>query len=239
MHDRQAFLEWLDGQELPRTPIYECPYLEGRQARQLGFAAERLPSELYGALLDRGFRRSSAAFYAMECPGCRACVPLRVPTATFAPSRSQRRALRKNRDVDVELRPPEFCEESYALYRRYLAAQHPGSPQSDEREDFIDAFYRPVVDALEVRYLVGDRLIGVSLLDVGERWWSSVYHFFDPDERHRSVGVFSAVAEIGEARRRGVDHYHLGFWVQGAQTMSYKADYGPHEVLRDGEWRPS
>ncbi|MGC6489578.1 MAG: arginyltransferase [Planctomycetota bacterium] len=239
MDDHAAFLQWLDEQALPRTPLYDCPYLEGRQARQYGFAAERLPAEVYVALMDRGFRRSGAVFYAMECPGCRACVPLRVPTATFRPSRSQRRALAKNRDVTVDYRAPVYSEESFALYRRYLAHQHPGSPQSDTQEDFADAFYRPVVEALEARYFVGDRLIGVSLLDVGERAWSSVYHFFDPEERSRSVGVYSVVAEIAEAKRRGVEHYHLGFWIEGAKTMAYKADFGPHELLQGDAWRPA
>ena len=102
MQDCDAFLGWLDDQALPRTPLYDCPYLEGRQARQYGFATESLPGPLYGALMDRGFRRSGQVFYAMECPDCSACVPLRVPTATFRPSRSQRRALAKNRDVSVD-----------------------------------------------------------------------------------------------------------------------------------------
>jgi len=238
MYDRDAFLRWLDDQELPRTPEYDCPYLEGRQARQYGFAAEALPGELYDALLDRGFRRSGQVFYAMECQGCRRCVPLRVPTATFRPSKSQRRVLKRNQDVTVDYRAPEFSEEAFAVYRRYLAHQHPGSPQSSERDEFVDAFYRPVVDSLEARYFVGDRLIGVSLLDACDRSWSSVYHFFDPDEGRRSVGVFSALAEIEAARRRGVPHYHLGFWIEGAATMEYKADYGPHEVLERGRWAP-
>ena len=44
--------------------------------------------------------------------------------------------------------------------------------------------------------------------------------------------------EIEAARRRGVPHYHLGFWIEGAATMAYKADYGPHEVLLSDRWTP-
>ena len=47
----------------------------------------------------------------------------------------------------------------------------------------------------------------------------------------------AAVVEIAEAARRGVPHYYLGYWVEGARTMEYKADYRPHEVLRDGVWK--
>jgi len=236
MVDDGAFLSWLERQELPRTPPYECPYLPDRSARQFGFASETLPGELYHSLMDRGYRRSGQVFYAMDCADCRRCQPLRVPTASFRASRSQRRVLRRNHDVTVEYREPKPTEESYRLYRRYLHAQHPGSPQSDERHEFESSFYAPVVDSVEVRYLVGERLIGVSLLDVCAQSWSSVYHFFDPDERRRSIGVFSVLAEIDEARRRGVPHFYLGYWVEGAPTMQYKADYRPHEVLRGGVW---
>jgi arginine-tRNA-protein transferase len=236
MHDDGAFLSWLERQELPRTPLYDCPYLPARSARQYGFAAETLPPELYHDLMDRGYRRSGQVFYAMDCPDCRRCVPLRVATDTFRPSRSQRRVLRRNRDVTVRFGVPEFTSASFELYRRYLHAQHPGTPQSDEEHEFRASFYDRVVDTLEARYFVDERLVGVSLLDCSSRSWSSVYHFFDPDERHRSIGVHSVLVEIAEAARRGVPHYYLGFWVEGAATMHYKADYRPHELLVDGVW---
>lgn len=237
MVDDGAFLSWLERQDLPRTPLYACPYLSDRDARQYGFASESLPAELYHELMDRGYRRSGQVFYAMDCPGCRRCQPLRVPTDAFRPSRSQRRVLRRNQDLTVQFVEPRPTEESFRLYQRYLHTQHPGSPQSDEEDDYRSSFFDPVVDSLEVRYLVGDRLVGVSLLDVSSRSWSSVYHFFDPDERRRSIGVYSVLVEIAEAARRGVPHYYLGYWVEGARTMHYKADYRPHEVLRDGVWR--
>ncbi|MCK5940358.1 MAG: arginyltransferase [Planctomycetes bacterium] len=235
--DHDPFLDWLDQQELPRSPLYDCPYLPGRQARQVGFATPQLPGALYERLLDRGFRRTGEVFFTMDCPDCRACVPLRVPTASFRPSRSQRRACSRNRDVRVEFRAPACSDESYQLYRRYLQHQHPGTPQDESEQHFRETLYGAVVDSLEARYLVGDRLIGVSLLDVCSDSWSSVYHFFDPDERRRSVGVFSVVAEIDEARRRGVPFYHLGYWIEGAATMQYKANYRPHELLRGGVWK--
>jgi len=234
--DRGAFLRWLDEQQLPRSETYACPYLPDRDARQFGFRSDRFDAELYHDLMDRGFRRSGAVFYAMDCPGCRACVPLRVPVATFRPSRSQRRTLRKNADVRVEVGPPCFREESHALYLRYLRHQHPGTPADESVESFRAALYDRVVDSLEARYFVDDRLIGVSLLDVCSRSLSAVYHFFEPDERHRRIGVLSALHEIEHARQRQIPYYYLGYWIEGAPTMQYKAEYGPHELLRDGVW---
>ena len=234
--DRDPFLAWLDEQQLPRTEIYACPYLPGREARQFGFAAERLPAELYHDLMERGYRRNGAIFYGMDCPTCRACVPLRVPVDEFRPSKSQRRTRNRNRDVRVEFRRPQFERQTFELYVRYLRHQHPDTPMQECEQEFRRAFYDRVVESLEARYLVGDRLIGVSLLDACSRSLSAVYHFFEPEQRHRRIGVLSVLLEIEHARSLGVPHYHLGYWIEGAPTMHYKADYRPHEVLHDGVW---
>lgn len=239
MSDRQrAFLEWLDRQELTRTPTYDCPYLPNRQAVQFGFASEHLDAELYQALMDRGFRRSGTIFYGMECPSCNACVPLRVPVSSFRPSKSQRRTLRKNADVQVKYAEPQFRNESHALYQRYLRHQHPNTPQDESKDSFEEILYGRAVDAIEARYFLAEKLIGVSLLDVGSESLSAVYHFFDPDLRERRIGVLSALKEIQHAHSLGIPHYYLGYWVKDAKTMSYKASYGPNEILVSGKWIP-
>jgi arginyl-tRNA--protein-N-Asp/Glu arginylyltransferase len=233
---RHSLLAWLDANELPRTPPHPCPYLPDRVARERAFLAERLDGDSYHELMDRGFRRSGSMFYATDCPGCRACVPLRVPVATFRPTKSQRRAWRRNADVTVAARAPQYEPETFALYRRYLAHQHAGREQPDDEAGFREAFFAPVVDSVEVRYLLGGRLVAWSLLDVCARSLSSVYHCFDPEHARRSLGVYSVLAEIAWARDLGVPWYYLGFWIEGARTMRYKADYGPHETLHEGQW---
>lgn len=233
---QRGFLAWLDQQELARTELYDCPYLPNRQALQYGFASEALDADLYHALMDRGFRRSGQIFYGMDCPDCQACLPMRVPVATFRASKSQRRTTRKNQDVRAEFAAPTFRTDSYELYRRYLRHQHPGTPQDESEQSFRDMLYGDVVGSLEARYFVGERLIGVSLLDVCAQSLSTVYHFFEPELRERRIGVFSVLAEIEHARQFQIPYYYLGYWVKNAKTMHYKADYGPHEVLVSGHW---
>ncbi|MEO6593727.1 MAG: arginyltransferase [Planctomycetota bacterium] len=230
-------LAHIDADRLPRTPLFPCPYLPDRQARQRAFLAEHLDPELYHDLMDRGFRRSGEMFYATDCPSCEMCVPLRVPTTEFRPSKSQRRAMQKNRDVVMRVRHPELSTENFDLYGRYVQHQH-GTPATDEtRESLRASLYERVVDTVEVTYTIGDRLAAVSLLDVCSRSVSAVYHFFEPEFAARSLGVFSVLAEIEWARRIGVPHYYLGYWVEGAETMHYKANYRPHELLRVGAWQ--
>lgn len=64
-----------------------------------------------------------------------------------------------------------------------------------------------------------------------------MYHFFEPREAKRSIGVYSVLVEIELCRAKGLPWYYLGFWVKGCGTMEYKTDYGPYELLIDGKWR--
>ena len=55
----------------------------GRRASRGVPGASRCPAEVYHRFMDAGFRRSGKLVYQPVCRGCRACVPLRVPVATF------------------------------------------------------------------------------------------------------------------------------------------------------------
>lgn len=233
---REAILDWLAANPLPRTPEHPCSYLPGLQAQKEGFLADQLDAGSYQALMDRGFRRSGRLFYAMACANCRRCVPIRVPVATFTPSKSQRRAWRKNQDVTVAVDRPQFSPEKFALYQRYLRWQHPDTPPDDQDAPFREWLYQPIVDSCEVTYSLGGRVVAISIVDVSMRSVSGVYHFYEPEFAARSLGVFSVLAEIEWCRQLGVPYYYLGYWVEGAATMHYKANYRPHELLRDGRW---
>lgn len=237
MRADDELLQRLATDNLPAAS-YPCPYLPGRTARARAFAADRLPGELYHDLMDRGFRRSGRVFYAMDCDGCSQCVPLRVPVASFTPSRSQRRTWRRNQDLRIEFDTPRYERRTFELFCRYLAHQHPDTPSDTTEAGVRDELYAEVVHGIEARYLLGDQLLAVSLLDVCSRSVSAVYHFFEPAHHRRRLGVFSALAEVEFARSQGVPHYYLGYWIRDAATMRYKAEYRPHELLHDGVWQP-
>lgn len=230
-------LRHIDAGNLPRSELYPCSYLPDLQARQQAFRAEHLDPDVYHQLMDRGFRRSGDVFYAMECPTCRRCVQIRVPVADFVPSRSQRRAWRRNQDVVLRVQRPQFTEAKWELYRRYLQAQHGKADAGEGPEAFAASLYAEVVGTVEATYHLGDQLVGVTILDVCKASLSSVYHFFDPEHAARSLGVFSVLAEIEWCRQNSIPHYYLGYWIEGAPTMHYKANYRPHELLRDGVWQ--
>lgn len=234
---RRALLQAVDADDLPRLPERACSYLPSQIARERAFLADRLDGETYHDLMDRGFRRNGALFYAPACPSCRQCVPLRVSVADFAPSRSQRRVWRRNRDVQWQVRPPRFHSTAFDLYWRYLQYRFPDSAADASVDEFRRSLYARVVDTREIVYTLAGQTVAISIVDVCSRSVSAVYHFYDPDHRDRSLGVFSALAEIEWARSLGVPWYYLGFWVAGSRTMAYKANYRPHELLVSGRWQ--
>ena len=66
---------------------------------------------------------------------------------------------------------------------------------------------------------------------------SAVYCYFDPREERRSLGRFNVLWMIDECRRRALPWLYLGYWIRDCPKMSYKADFGPCEVLTaDGRW---
>jgi arginine-tRNA-protein transferase len=78
--------------------------------------------------------------------------------------------------------------------------------------------------------------VGVSIVDVGARDSSSVYHFFDPDVSNRSMGTFSALVEIAWSQSRGGRYHYLGLYVGGCDRLNYKARFKPNQRCIDGVW---
>ena len=221
---------------------HPCPYLPGRVARNRAFVCEQMPADLYHQCMDAGFRRSGKLVYQPVCAGCRACQPIRVPVESFVPSKSQRRAWRRNADLMVDVSAPQPTQEKFDLYQRYLLGRHDRSDEQQTPQDFIRFLYDSPVESIEFAYRLPDTphaLIGVGICDVCEgRSLSSVYFYFDPVHARRGLGTFSTLWEIDFARRRKIPHYYLGYFVAGCRSMSYKAQFRPNQLLHpDGAWR--
>lgn len=238
----------MDQGEFPRRarqslslPVYlgddhPCPYLTGRSARNEFTITSSLEPHVYQMLMDSGFRRSGIIVYRPVCSPCRECIPLRVPVERFEISRSQRRVLKRNQDVTVEMGPPDLTPEKWELYSRYLRHQHDGT-MSDSMEDLEEFLYSSATTTFEMSYRVEGRLVAVGIIDIASGGLSSVYFFFDPGEGARSLGTFGALREIEECRLRGIPHWYVGYYVAGCRRMNYKVNFRPHEILTpEGAW---
>lgn len=219
-----------------------CPYLPDREATLEGFALGEMPAATYRQLIDHGFRRSGRFFYRPACHGCKECVPLRVPVAEFRPSRSQRRCLSRNGDLTITVGPPTFSSEKYALYDRYVRGKH-GDSRASEMTAVWDFLYNPVVESLEFCYRDTEgQTLAIGICDVFADALSSVYCFYEPSQRRRGLGTFTALCELDYARQQGLAYYLMGYHVSGCSAMSYKASFRPYELLdmagRTGWQRP-
>jgi arginine-tRNA-protein transferase len=221
--------------ELPGRP---CPYLADRVMTIRAFAAGRVEPGLYHAFMDAGFRRNGRMFYQPICRGCRRCLPIRVPTALFAPSRSQRRAALRNRDLKIQFGPPKFNEEKYELCERYLRLRH-GREAVESRQAMEEFWSASPVTTLEFTYRDGSgKLLAIGICDVCQESLSTVYFYYDPAESNRGLGTFGALVELDFAAARGIPYYYLGYWVRDCGAMEYKSRFRPCEVMcPDGVWR--
>jgi arginine-tRNA-protein transferase len=67
---------------------------------------------------------------------------------------------------------------------------------------------------------------------------SAIYFFYDPRERHRSLGTWNVLCLLDEAVRRGLPFVYLGYYVEGCPSMAYKPRFAPNQVRgSDGVWR--
>jgi arginine-tRNA-protein transferase len=85
--------------------------------------------------------------------------------------------------------------------------------------------------AREFRYWQDGRLVGIGLVDETPSALSSVYFYHDPAWRPQAPGTFSALQEIAYARNTGRRWLYLGYWIAACQSMAYKANFRPHQIL--------
>ena len=234
---REGFARALDEAKPVAGDAFPCPYLPGREARQLTVLPNPIAPGTYHALMDLNFRRLGRVFYRPSCAGCDECRILRLAVEELSLTRSQERCLRRNRDVAVELGRPNPTAEKWQLYSRYLEARHDGV-MDGSWEEFTSFLYSSAIQTREVSYRVADRLIAVCLVDCEPLAWSAVYCYFDPAESRRAPGVFNVLSLADQCRIRSVPWLYLGYHVTGARAMAYKGGFSPCEKLgRDGVFR--
>ncbi|MBO20977.1 MAG: arginyltransferase [Rhodospirillaceae bacterium] len=222
-----------------RTGPMPCPYLDGRVERNLftelrGGQAQNQHDQLALA----GFRRSHHMVYRPACPGCNGCVPIRIPVAAFGPSRSQQRVWNRNADLRVNCGGAIANYEQYNLFFRYQRARHAGSEMAAMSfSDFRAMIEESMVETelMSLRHPDGT-LLGACLIDVLSTGLSAVYSYFEPAADRRSLGTYSVLRLVQEARARALDHVYLGYWIEDCAKMTYKSRFRSIQHLSSNGW---
>lgn len=192
----------------------------------------------YSSLAEVGFRRSGSHVYTPHCPHCHACVPARLPVEHFQPNRNQRRTQNRAKDFSIEITQPEFRDEAFALYLKYISSRHSGGGMDDTSpERYLEFLCSDWSQTEFVEFRHQDQLVAIAAQDVLTRGLSSVYTFFDPEFSIISLGRYALLWQISEAQRRKLPYLFLGYWINECQKMIYKQEYRPIELFINGQWQ--
>lgn len=239
---------------LPNAPQFyvtapqPCPYLHGRAERKLFTALAGDAGQTLNNVLSRqGFRRSQNVLYRPSCESCVACMSARIRVRDFAPSRTQRRLIRRNAALIRTATSAWSTEEQYELFRRYLDDRHADGGMAD-----MDVFeFAAMIEETPVRTRVVEyrnpppprhsradgELRAVCLTDVLDDGLSLVYSFYDPALSDFSLGTYMILDHVEMARAAGLPYVYLGYWVPGSRKMAYKARFGALEIYKGGVWQ--
>lgn len=212
-----------------------CPYLPNRQKQFQYFFAQNLSDTEISFVLSMGWRKFGAYYFRPLCHNCQDCIPIRVLTNEFKPSKSQRKNLRKNQAIHINIGPLTYSKRAYEIYMDH---SHNRFGQESSLDNFLFNFYTPSCPALQSEYYLDDRLIAVGYLDQGVDCLSSIYFVFDSTYSSLGLGTFSILKEIEYAKSIGLPYYYLGYYIRDCQSMNYKDRFQPREHFdwRNGQW---
>ncbi|GFO77026.1 leucyl-tRNA---protein transferase [Bathymodiolus platifrons methanotrophic gill symbiont] len=218
---------------------HKCSYLDDLSAQFAYIHPDfSLNTDFYSQLISQGFRRSGDHAYKPYCTTCKKCIPARLAVQDFHPSRQQRRTLKKNADIEINIKPAKFEQAHYDLYQRYQLSRHTdGGMTNTTEENYINFLSSDWCNTLFIEFSCNNELAGVAVVDLLDNALSAVYTFFDPRFSARSLGVYAVLWQIDHAKSLGLEWLYLGYWIENCQKMSYKINYQPLQGLVDNQWR--
>ncbi|MGO1117333.1 arginyltransferase [Rhodovibrionaceae bacterium A322] len=223
-----------------QMPEMACPYLPNRaESKIITDLRGPLATARYNTLSRGGFRRSHHFAYRPACSDCQACVPVRVRALDFKPGKSHRRVINKNRDLTLQIRPAVFSVEHFSLFEDYVQSRHHDGEMAEMGADE----YRAMVEDSHVETSFVEfrdpqaHLKAVCLVDWLDDGASAVYSYFDTQTPERSLGSYLVLAILAHLAQQKLPHLYLGYWINGAAKMEYKARFQPLEGLTPKGWK--
>lgn len=222
-----------------QSTTYPCSYLPEHNAQNLCTAPNSpLSPAIYDELITIGFRRSGEIVLRPACGHCQQCVSLRIPVADFLPSKSQRRKIKANNDINVNLVTTPDYSKYHDLYAQYITSKHAESEEMQNVDNIFDTFLSSQwSNTFSIEFsLANDELVCVAICDQLKDGWSDVYTFYNPTMTKRSLGNFAILAQIELLKQRAEKYLYLGYWIKDCDKMNYKTQYKPCEGFVNDQW---
>ena len=223
--------------QLGISQTFPCSYLPDQQERLLIAVDERLQdTEHYGWLMSQGFRRSGDQIYRPHCINCQACQSLRVVANEFIPTKSQKRLIKKNHTLTINIQT-EIQDSYYPLYEKYINEVHQDGAMFPANHSQYQSFLSgKLTKQLFLEIWHDKTLINVAVTDELTDALSAVYTFYHPDYRKTGIGSFSIIQQIQLAAKLKKKFLYLGYQIDDCQKMNYKNRYYPHQILKENSW---
>ena len=215
-----------------------CPYLPDIMAKTRYRVIDRCSELECKEYVTHGWRRFGRLFFTPICEGCDACKSMRIDVFSFKPNRSMKRIMNKNRDTSLVIRRPSVTTDHLNLYAKYHEQMNDKKGWNSEpisASEYAHSFVQGHGNfGYEFLYIRDKKLIGVALVDILPNAVSAIYCYYDHDYADYSIGTYSILKQIEYAKKLGVEHLYLGYWVEENKSLSYKSKFKPYEILIEG-----
>ena len=223
---------------------HSCAYVKDREVRNLVFTIDTtvdtppLTEKATAQLLASGFRHFAHSWFIPACDSCDLCRGIVIDVNAFAPSKSQRKLLNKNKHLSFTLGKPSVSTEKINLINTYHKDQ-------EETINWGHQHYTPEIYAASFvdnnpygyEYLIHDTtttppvLIGVGIIDFAYNRASSTYFYYHPSYRKNSLGTWSILKEIALCKEHNITELHLGLHTTQSRSLAYKSRFTPHSFI--------
>ena len=204
------------------------------------FFCEQVRAELMDRLWANGWRHFGSYFFRYEKLYTRNIkynvMPLRINLKNFTYSKSQKRILKKNQDLQVVIRDAfidRVKEDLFFVHRNRFKENIPDSIYT-----FLS--YDPAnipCCTKEICLYKDEKLLAASFLDVGKSSASSIYTIFDPTEVKRSLGIYVILLAIDYSLKANYQYYYPGYAYKEPSHYDYKKKFAALEYYQwDDKW---
>jgi leucyl-tRNA---protein transferase len=167
-------------------------------------------------------------------------IPLRIRLDAFRFSKSQRRLMRRNGDLELRYGPIGLTPEKETLFGLHADRFEEKRPQT------LAAFlsHRPHEEPVSgVQFDLYDPRTGAlaafSFLHLGQKSVCSTYCSFHPAYHKNSLGAYTMLLEIEKALQLGKKFFYHGYCYDVPSTFDYKLNFQGLEAMdwKTGAWR--
>lgn len=205
-----------------------CSYLHAKNSRFEYFFATDVSAEELDFLLESGWRKFGMYYFRPDCVNCLNCIPIRIQTKKFKPSKTQKRVLKKREKITMRTGPLQFKKEIFDIYR--IHSRDRFQRETNDIDEFYHSFYLQSCPSMQSEYYIDNILAAVGFIDQSSNSLSSVYLAYDTAYEKYSLGTLSVIMEIELAASLGLEYYYLGYVINENHSMAYKGSFYPHEL---------